>query len=85
MGACINNACLPQRALTQETQTGVQIRVKRTGLERERDSEKEGEIETDIKRTLKARNRSGLLSFNLTIVFSLRLSCVCRILVFRFS
>ncbi len=35
MGACINNACLPQRALTQETQTGVQIRVKRTGLERE--------------------------------------------------
>lgn len=49
MGAYINNACLAQRALTQETQTGVQIRVKGTGLERERDSKKEGEIERDIK------------------------------------
>lgn len=49
MGACINNACLPQRALTQETQAGVQIRVKRTGLERERERE-------TAKKTARARD-----------------------------
>lgn len=73
MGACINNACLPQRALTQETQAGVQIRVKRTGLEREREGEGDSKSKRHIKRKVKPRHHSGLVGFYITTVLYLML------------